>query len=63
MILTELLLLADLFCIMDQDFIEQLNELYPFITDTTYLHVETEARLCMLLREFKDKIERSCQSK
>lgn len=63
MILTELLLLADLFSIMDQDFIEQLNALYPFITDTTYLHVETERHLCALLREFKDKIERACQPK
>ena len=63
MILTELLLLADLFSIMDQDFIEQLNALYPFITDATYLHVETERHLCALLREFKDKIERACQPK
>jgi MoxR-like ATPase len=61
MILTELLLLADLFHVMDQEWIEKLNALCPFITDAAYLHEETEANLCDLFREFKDKIERACK--
>jgi hypothetical protein len=62
-LLTEILLLADLFHVMDQDFLDHLNALYPFLTDTTYLHVEAEIRLIELLREFKDKIERASQGK
>lgn len=60
-LLTEILLLADVFHVMDEDFLVHLNALYPFLTDATYLHAETEAHLVELLREFKDKIERSCQ--
>jgi hypothetical protein len=58
--LTEILLLADLFHIMDQEFLDHLNALYPFLTDATYLHQEADVRLIELLREFKDKIERAC---
>jgi len=62
-LLTELLLLADVFHVMDEDFLDRLNALYPFLTDVTYLHTETETRFVALLREFKDKIERACQAK
>lgn len=63
MLLTELLLLADFFHVMDEDFLGRLNALYPFVTDTTYLHAEIEVRMVGLLREFKDKIERACQAR
>ena len=58
MILSELLLLADMFHILDNSLIEKINMIYPFITDTTYLHNETEDQLISLVRGFKDKIER-----
>lgn len=61
-ILTELLLLAELFHVMDLPFLESLNSLYPYLTDATPLDVETETRLVELLREFKDKIERASQT-
>ena len=62
-ILHEILLLADMFHLMDEPFLEKLNTLYPFITDATYLYSETETHLIQFIREFKDKIERSFLSK
>ena len=59
-ILTELLLLADLLHVIDQDFIEQMNILYSFLNESSYFHEEIEARLCDLFRVLKDKIERVC---
>lgn len=60
MILSELLLLAELFQVLDMDFLEKLNAVYPYITDTTYLHHETEQHIISLIRGFKDKIEMTC---
>jgi|LauGreDrversion4_2_1035121.scaffolds.fasta_scaffold38126_2 DNA polymerase III delta prime subunit len=60
MILSELLLLADMLQILDTDLLEKINTIYPFITDTTYLHLQTEDQMIQLIREFKDKIERRC---
>lgn len=57
MILSELLLLAELFHMLDSDFLDKLNMIYPYITDSTYLHHETERHIISLILEFKDKIE------
>jgi adenylate kinase family enzyme len=60
MILSELLLLGDMFEILDTDLVEKINMIYPFITDTTYLYTQTENQLIDLIRVFKDKIEKKC---
>ena len=61
MILSELLLLADLFQVVDDSFLDKINTIYPYITDATYLHHETEQKILSLILGFKDKIEMACQ--
>lgn len=63
MILSEILLLADMFQMLDSELIEKINMIYPFITDTTYLYKETETHIIDLFRVFKDKIERMNHAK
>jgi DNA polymerase III delta prime subunit len=56
-ITTEILLLADIFSIMDNDLINKINIIYPLINDSTFLHNETEEQLISLIRLFKQKFE------
>ena len=56
-IISELLLLADIFSIIDDTFIDRINLIYPLIIDNTNLHDETEKQLIKLIREFKEKFE------
>lgn len=56
-IISELLLLADIFSIIDKDFINRINLIYPLIIDNTILHDETENQLIKLIKDFKQKIE------
>jgi isochorismate hydrolase len=62
-ILSEILLLCDMFQIMDQSFIDRMNLIYQLITDTTNLYDETEKQMITLLKEFKQKFETKCLEK
>jgi len=56
-IVSEILLLSDIFSIMDIDLVNKINLLYPLIIDSTILHDETEEHLVKLIRLFKRKFE------
>lgn len=58
-IVTEIMLLADMFRILDQTLIDRINLLYPLLIDSTLLQEETEQQLVYLLIEFKQKIDAS----
>jgi hypothetical protein len=54
---SEILLLADIFSIMDNEIISKINLIYPLIIDSTILHDETEEQLFGLIKMFKQKFE------
>jgi DNA polymerase III delta prime subunit len=56
-IISEILLLADMFCIIDDKFIDKINLIYPLIINNTNLYNETEQQLIKLINEFKEKFE------
>lgn len=56
-IITEILLLADIFSIMDDELINIINIIYPLLIDTTLLHTENEEHIINLIRLFKQKFE------
>lgn len=56
-ILSEILLLADMFDMIDTALIERINIIYPFVTDGTILYDETDRQMVQLLSEFKQKFE------
>jgi len=56
-ILSELLLLADIFQCMDTEIIEKINLIYQLIIDNTILHDETENQFIALIQQFKQKID------
>ena len=56
-IVSEILLLADMFQCMDDSLIQRINLIYPLIIDSTILQEETEEQLILLIREFKQKFE------
>jgi DNA polymerase III delta prime subunit len=56
-IVSEILLLADIFSIIDDQFIDRINLIYPLVIDNTILHDETENQLIKLIQEFKQKFE------
>jgi DNA polymerase III delta prime subunit len=62
-ILSEILLLSDMFSILDSSLIERLNMIYPLITDNTILHEEVEQQIEKIIREFKQKFEFKCRLK
>lgn len=56
-ILTEILLLADMFGILDETLMDRINIIFPLITDGTILYDETDKQFIQLLDEFKQKFE------
>ena len=56
-IITEILLLADIFSIVDSQFVDRINLIYPLIIDNTMIHDKTENQLIKLIMEFKQKFE------
>jgi DNA polymerase III delta prime subunit len=56
-IVSEILLLADIFTILDMSLITQINIIYPLINDSTILHSETEEEIVQLIKLFKQKFE------
>jgi len=58
MIVSEILLLVDIFKLMDHAMINRINLIYQLIIDSTNLYDKTEEQLILLLDEFKQKFER-----
>lgn len=56
-IVSEILLLADIFNILDNEFINKINLIYPIIIDNTILYNETNRQLIILITLFKQKFE------
>lgn len=56
-ITTEILLLADMFSIIDEELVNKVNLIYPFLADNTILHVELAEQLENLVGLFKRKFE------
>ena len=57
MILSELILLADMFHIMDKELIRRMNIIYPIMIDSTNLHDMIETQFITCIQEFKQKFE------
>lgn len=57
LIVSEILLLADIFSILDEELINKINLIYPIIIDNTILHDETEEQLKKMIELFKQKFE------
>lgn len=60
MIVSELLLLADRFDILDGSLLNRINLVYSLLVDSTTLQEETEQHLITLMNEFKVKFEVKC---
>ena len=59
-IVSELLLLADWFDILDLPLLHRINLVYSLLVDSTTLQEETEQHLITLIKEFKVKFEVKC---
>jgi len=57
-IITELLLLSDMFGIMDEPFMNRINIIYQLLSDNTLLFDKMEEQLIKLIVEFKDKFDK-----
>jgi hypothetical protein len=62
MIISELMLLADMFHIMDDGLIQRMNMIYPIIIDSTNLHDMIETQFIQFIQEFKQKFETMIQT-
>jgi hypothetical protein len=62
MIMSELMLLADMFHIMDDGLIRRMNMIYPIIIDSTNLHDIIETQFVQCIQEFKQKFETLIQT-
>jgi DNA polymerase III delta prime subunit len=56
-IMSEILLLSDIFGILDESIIKRINLVYPLIVDSTILHDEIKKQAIKLILEFKQKFE------
>ena len=56
-IISEILLLANIFYIIDDSLIHRINLIYPLIVDSTILHDTIEHQFIKLINEFKEKFE------
>jgi SpoVK/Ycf46/Vps4 family AAA+-type ATPase len=57
MIVTELLLLMDMFQIIDSSILERIDLIYSLLIDSTALHDILEKQLVMFIKECKQKID------
>jgi len=57
MIVTELLLLMDMFQLIDQSVLERIDLIYSLMIDSTSLHDIMEAQLITFIKECKQKID------
>lgn len=56
-IVSEILLLSDIFSIMDNELIDKINIIYPLLIDSSILYDETEDQIIGLIKQFKQKFE------
>jgi DNA polymerase III delta prime subunit len=56
-IITELLLLSDIFSIMDDELVNKINIIYPLIIDSTILYTEVENQIKNMIELFRLKFE------
>ena len=56
-IITEILLLADMFGLIDEPFLNRLNIMYQLLSDNTSLFDKMEEQLVRFIMEFKQKFE------
>ena len=56
-IISEILLLSDIFSIMDEDIINKINLIYPLVTDSTILYDEIELQIKNMIEVFRLKFE------
>jgi DNA polymerase III delta prime subunit len=57
MIISEIMLLADIFELIDNDLLYKINIIYPLITDNTIMYTDIQQLLIELISEFKIKFE------
>ncbi len=56
-IISEILLLSDIFSIMDEEMINKINLIYPLVTDSTILYDEIESQIKNMIELFRLKFE------
>jgi SpoVK/Ycf46/Vps4 family AAA+-type ATPase len=56
-IVSEILLLSDIFGLLDMTTIDRINIIYPILMDSTILHNEVKGQITKLIQEFKHKFE------
>ncbi len=56
-IISEILLIADIFSILDNDILELINLIYPLVNDSTILFGIIEEKICELIKLFRLKFE------
>ena len=56
-IIMELLLLADMFGLLDESFMNRLNMIYQLLSDSTFLFDKMEEQMVQFIIEFKQKFE------
>jgi DNA polymerase III delta prime subunit len=56
-IISEILLLADMFLIIDVELIDRINLIYPLIIDNLAIYDKAEEQIIKLIKEFKNKFE------
>jgi DNA polymerase III delta prime subunit len=56
-IVSEILLISDIFSILDDELINKINMIYPILIDSTILYNETEEQILNLIGIFKQKFE------
>ncbi len=56
-IISEILLLSDIFSIMDDEIINKINLIYPLVTDSTILYDEIENQIKNMIEVFRLKFE------
>jgi len=61
-IISEILLLANIFSVIDDALIYRINLIYPLIVDSTTLYDKIEEQFIKLIQEFKQKFEQKCRA-
>jgi len=56
-IMSEILLIADIFSILDNELLDLINTIYPLVNDSTILFGVIEEKLCDLINLFRLKFE------
>ncbi len=60
-IISEILLISDIFHILDRSILNNINTIYPIVSDSTILYKELNDAIIKLILEFKTKFENKMQ--